>query len=69
MLSLTTKERVTLFNEHYYNQMDGVTMSSPLGPALLNIFLCAHESYLLKTSPKPSYQSIIKDMLVTFYIV
>ena len=30
MLLLTTKENITLFDEHYYKQIDGVAMGSPL---------------------------------------
>ena len=40
MLSLITKENVVLFDQKYYSQIDGVAMSSPLGPTLANIFLC-----------------------------
>ena len=32
MLLLTTKENVLLFDQKYYNQIDGVAMDSPLGP-------------------------------------
>ena len=52
MLSLTTKEKVTLFGQKYYSQIDGVAMDSPLGPTLTNIFLCYHETTWLKNCPK-----------------
>ena len=52
MLSLTTKENVTLFDQKYYSQIYGVAMGSPLGPTLTNIFLYYHETTWLKNCPK-----------------
>ena len=43
MLSLTTKENIVLFDEHYYSQIDRVAMGSPFGPTLTNIFQYHHE--------------------------
>ena len=48
MLSLTLKESIILFDNKYYNQIDGVAMGSPLGLTLASIFLCYHESNCLK---------------------
>ena len=52
MLSLTLKESIILLDNKDYSQIDGVTMGSPLGPRLANIFLCYHESNWLKDFPK-----------------
>ena len=39
MLSLTTKENVISFDQKCCGQTDGVTMGSPLGSTLADIFL------------------------------
>ena len=39
LLPLTTKESYFIFNGKLYKQADGVTMGSPLGSALANVFL------------------------------
>ena len=44
MLSLTTKENVTLFDQKYYSQIDGVAIGSPSGPTLANISLSDRET-------------------------
>ena len=31
------------FDKTFYKQLEGVAMSSPLGPTLFNSFLCDHE--------------------------
>ena len=38
MLSLTTKESITLFDRAFYTQVDSVAMGSPLIPSLANAF-------------------------------
>ena len=43
LLKLTTKESLFMFNKHYYRQIDGVAMGSPVGPTLANTKLCQHE--------------------------
>ena len=43
LLSLSVKNCHLLFNDGLYEQTDGVTMSSPLGPLFANIFLVFHE--------------------------
>ena len=67
MLSLTLKESIILFDNKYYSQIDGVAMSSPLGPTLANIFLCYHESNWLKDCPKDFkpvyYKRYVDDIL------
>ena len=70
MLSLNTKEKVILFDEKYYSQIDGVTMGSPLGPTFANIFLCHHETTRLKSCPKAFkpvyYKRYVDDIFVLF---
>ena len=51
LLTLSTKGSVFYFNGKYYRQKDGVTMGSPLGPALANAFLCHHEKYWIEDCP------------------
>ena len=36
-------ESLVLFEGEYYKQIDGVAMSSPLGPTFANIFLSYQE--------------------------
>ena len=58
MLFSTTKENVTLFDQKYHSQIDGVAVGSPLGPTLANVFLCYHETIWLKNCPK-SFNSVL----------
>ena len=58
LLTLATEESYFLFEGELYQQVDSVTMGSPLGPTLGNIFLCHYEDiYLCNCSLKckPSY--------------
>ena len=70
MLSLTTKESVILFDSEFYNQVDGVSMGSPLGPTLANAFLCYHEKKWLDDCPidfKPVYyKRYVDDIFLLF---
>ena len=43
LLSLATKESYFIFNNILYKKIDGVPMSSPLGPSLANAFVTHHE--------------------------
>ena len=70
ILSLTTKESVILFDQKYYNQNDGVAIGSPLRPTLINVFLCYHQTMLLKSCPKSFkpmyYKRFLDDIFVLF---
>ena len=69
-LPLTLKESVILFDNKYYSQIDEISMGSPLGPALANIFLCYHKSNWLKDCPKNFkpiyYKRYVDDIFVLF---
>ena len=68
MLSLTTKESIILFDMAFYTQVDSVAMGSPLGPSLVNAFLCHHETKGLNDCPenfKPVfYKRYVDDIFV-----
>ena len=70
LLNLATKESIFTFNNKFYIQVDGVAMSSPLGPILTNIFLSQHEENWLNKFPikfKPSfYRRYVDDIFVLF---
>ena len=70
MLSLTTKESIILFDNCFYSQIDGVSMGSPLGPTLANVFLCYHENQWLSDCPKHfkpvCYKRYVDDIFVLF---
>ena len=51
LLILSVKSSCFLFNDVYYKQIDGVTMGSPLGPTLANLFLVYHERKWLESVP------------------
>ena len=66
----TLKESITLFDNKYYSQIDGVAMGSPSGPTLANIFLCYHESNWLKNCLKdfkPVYYKRYVDPQFSFF--
>ena len=58
-----------IFNNKFYNQIDGVAMVSPLAPVLANIFMGFHESKWLNeydlSKPK-FYLRYIDDILAAF---
>ena len=70
LLNIATKESFFMFNNKYYKQVDGVTMGSPLGPALANIFMCSFESKWLQDCPndfKPVfYRRYVDDIFALF---
>ena len=48
LLTLSVKSSCFVFNNVYYQQVDGVAMGSPLGPTLGNLFFVNYESKWLK---------------------
>ena len=69
-MSLATKESHFIFDETLYKQIDGVTMGSPLGPTLINVFLIYHEKNRLEHCPleyRPlNYGRYFDDIFVLF---
>ena len=55
LLLLCTKHIHFTFNIDIYIQLDGVAMGSPLGPLLVNVFMCSLEGSIVPT---------LKDCLV-----
>ena len=51
LLTRTMSESLTLFDQEFYKQHDGVAMGFPLGPTLANVFLCYHEKIWLQNCP------------------
>ena len=57
LLDLTIKNTNYLFNNKFYEQVDGVGMGQPCAPTLADIFLIHHESKWLNDCP-PEYKPI-----------
>ena len=70
LLTIATTESFILFDNTYYQQIDGVAMGSPLGPTLANIFLGYHEIRWLTHCPpefKPTYyRRYVDDIFLLF---
>src|SRR5215469_12911630 len=69
-LKLAVDDVLFLFDGDIYQQLDGMPMGSPLGPAFANSFLCFHESKWLNDCPesfKPIlYMRYIDDCFLLF---
>ena len=50
LLSLCTSKSCFLFNDTLYEQIDGISMGSPLGPVMANIFMIYFETLLQERS-------------------
>ena len=68
--SLAIKESYFIFNGQLYKQVDGVAMSSLLGPTLANAFLVHFEKYWLQNCPPDFipyyYWGYVDDIFVLF---
>ena len=64
-----TSQTHFMFNSKFYNQIDGVTMGSPLAPVLANIFMGFHESKWLNENNLNKlkfYLRHVDDILAAF---
>ena len=64
-----TSQSHFIFNSTFYNQIDGVAMSSPLAPVLANIFMGFHESKWLNEynlNKTRFYSRYVDDILTAF---
>ena len=70
LLSLATQESPFKFNDILYKQKDSVTMGSPLGPTMTNVFLSFYEMKWYEQCPnefKPVfYRRCVDDIFVLF---
>ena len=58
-----------MYNDEYYDQVDGVAMGSPLGPVLANLFMGVHEKIWLrdfKGAPVLFYKRYVDDIFCMF---
>ena len=70
LLQFATSESIFLFNNCLYNQIDGISMGSSLGPVYANAFMCFKESEWLENCPavfKPTYyRRYVDDTFLVF---
>ena len=70
LLRFATSESVFIFNNNLYNQVDGLSMGSSLGPVYANAFMCFRESEWLEKCPvdfKPVYyKRYVDDTFLIF---
>ena len=70
LLTLSLNSSCFVFNNVYYQQVDGVAMGSPLGPTLANLFLVNYERKWLKDCPvqfAPNYyRRYVDDIFLLF---
>ena len=58
-----------LYNDQYYDQVDGVAMGSPLGPVLTNLFMGVMENVWLSDYNGPPvlfYKRYVDDIFCVF---
>ena len=69
LFEYSTKNTHFLFNNELYDQIDGVAMGSPLGPALANLFMSTHESTWLENNAASNvlfYRRYVDDIFCVF---
>ena len=66
LTEIATKPVSFSFNEVMYREIDGISMGSPLGPILVNIFVGFHERQLFEKFPKPCIYLRYVDTFVSF---
>ena len=69
LILFAAKENHFLFDDKIFDQTDGVSMGSPLGPILANIFMCNLEEKVLNTfnGSKPLvYRRFVDDSFLVF---
>ena len=69
LILYSSKENHFIFDNKYFDQTDGVSMGSPLGPILANIFMCNFETgalaQYLGTLPL-NYYRYVDDCFLVF---
>ena len=53
LMKIATSEVEFSFNSTMFKQIDGISMGSPLGPTMANIFVGYHEARLFTTVGRP----------------
>ena len=70
LLTLVVKSSCFVFNDTYYQQIDGVAMGSPLRPTFANLFLVYYEHNWLKNGPlqfkSKCYRCYVDDIYLMF---
>ena len=66
LLTFAANESFFIFDGEYYTQIDGVAMGSPLGPKLVNAFLCHFEKKWLSECPVEFLPSVYKRYVDNF---
>ena len=69
LFHFATAQTHFLFNDQYYDQVDGVAMGSPLGPVLANLFMGFHEKNWLSEYDGPRvmfYRRYVDDIFCIF---
>ena len=69
LFSFATSQTHFLFNDQYFDQTDGLSMGSPLGPTLANLFMGKNEKEWLDQYDGPKvlfYRRYIDDVFCVF---
>ena len=62
-------ESFFIFNVEYYTEIDGVAMESPLGPTLVNAFLCHFEKKWLSECPLELLSNVFKIYVDDIFVI